>query len=347
MNIEKTLFGKLSDGIEIDLYTLTNDHGLKAGIITYGGIVVFLEVPDRSGKLADIALGPERLEEYAKDTTPFFGAIIGRYTNRIGGGRFSLNGKEYHLTINEPPNHLHGGYKGFNRVVWKGESFKADIGAGLQLHYLSRDGEEGYPGNLSCTVSYILTNDNALQIIYKAETDQPTPVNLTNHTYFNLAGHDAGSIFNHELNLMANAYTPFDQTGIPTGEIVSVTNTPFDFTKPRRIGEGISALGRGYDHNLVFARGGDSLSMVARVVEPVSGRVMELETTEPGVQFYTGNHLDGKITGKNGIRYRQHDGFCLEMQHFPDSPNKPHFPSTILNPGKRYRQLTVHRFLTQ
>ncbi|MBN2030101.1 galactose mutarotase [bacterium] len=347
MYIKKSVFGKLAGETDIDLYTLVNDHGLKMGIITYGGIVVSLEVPDRNGKLADVALGPGRLEDYAKETTPFFGAIIGRYTNRIAGGRFMLHGQEYRLTVNEPPNHLHGGFRGFNRVVWHAEPFETVDAVGLRLRYLSKDGEEGYPGNLSCTVAYILTNQDALQIAYEAETDRPTPVNLTNHTYFNLAGHDAGPIFDHELTLTAIGYTPFNETGIPTGEILSVKDTPFDFTKPRKIGEGIAALGRGYDHNLAFAKSNNSLSAVARVFEPTSGRVLEVETTEPGVQLYTCNFADCPITGKGGKIYQTYDGLCLEIQHFPDSPNKPHFPSTILEPGERYKQLTVHRFFTQ
>ncbi len=347
MPVEKSVFGNLTDGTGIDRYMLVNDHGLKMGIITYGGIVVSLEVPDRNGKLADIALGPGRLEEYARETTPFFGAIIGRYTNRIGGGRFTLHGQEYRLTVNEPPNHLHGGFKGFNRVVWDAEPFESADGVRLRLQYLSRDGEEGYPGNLSCTVVYTLTHDNTLRIAYEAETDKPTPVNLTNHTYFNLAGHDAGPIFEHELTLTAIGYTPFDETGVPTGEILPVKDTPFDFTQPRKIGEGIAALGRGYDHNLAFAKRDNSHLVVARVVEPASGRVMEVETTEPGVQLYTCNFADWPIMGKGGKKYQTYDGLCLEVQHFPDSPNQSHFPSTILEPGERYNQLTVYRFLTQ
>ncbi len=347
MNIHQELFGKIEGKVEIDLYTLTNDHGLKTGIITYGGIVVSLEVPDRNGKSADIALGFDHLEQYVKENSPHFGGIIGRYANRIGGGRFTLNGVEYRLTVNNSPNQLHGGFKGFDAVVWDAESFETADTVGVKLRYLSKDGEEGYPGNLSCTVIYTLTNDDALQIAYEAVTDRPTPVNLTNHTYFNLSGQNAESILNHELTIMAESYTPVDENMIPTGEILPVRNTPLDFTKPKKIGENISAVDMGYDHNFVLSGGGGSLALVARVTEPVCGRVMEIETTEPGVQFYTGNFLDGSIIGKAGKAYHKHDGFCLEVEHFPDSPNKPGFPSTILNPGNKYTQLTQYRFYTR
>ncbi len=346
MNIRKDLYGKMEDGIKIDLYTLTNDHGLKAGIITYGGIVILLEAPDRNGKPVDIALGFDNLEGYVKENSPHFGGIIGRYANRIAQGRFTLNGVDYRLTVNDSPNQLHGGFKGFDAVVWDAEPVETTDTVGVKLRYLSRDGGEGYPGNLSCMVVYTLTNNDAFQIAYEATTDQPTPVNLTNHTYFNLAGQDAGSILDHELIIMAESYTPVDKHMIPTGEILPVRNTPLDFSQPKKIGERIDALNMGYDHNFVLSSGEGLLALAARVAEPGSGRVMEIMTTEPGVQFYTGNFLDGSIMGK-GKRYRQHEGFCLEVQHFPDSPNKPHFPSTVLEPGEKYTQLTVHRFFTQ
>lgn len=346
MHIHKEHFGTTPGGDQVDLFTLTNDHDLRVKIITYGGIVVSIEIPDRDGVFADIALGFDRFEAYFANNSPHFGGIIGRYANRIGGGRFVLNDVEYSLTRNDGRNHLHGGFKGFDAVVWDAEPFGVANAVGVKLRYLSKDGEEGYPGNLSCTVVYTLTNDDALQIAYEAVTDQPTPVNLTNHTYFNLAGQDAGSVFDHELMIMAESYTPVDENCIPTGEILPVKNTPFDFTRSKKIGEEIGVLGRGYDHNLVLSGQNGSLTLAARVSEPKSGRMMELYTTEPGIQFYTGNFLDGSIVGK-GRRYRQHDGFCLEVEHFPDSPNKPHFPSTILEPEDRYRQLTVHRFYTQ
>ncbi len=342
--IQKSEFGKLPDGTAADLYTLTNRKGMVAKITTYGALVTELHTPDRDGKLGNVVLGFDNLEQYAKGH-PFFGAIAGRVANRIAKGKFTLDGKEYTLAVNNGPNSLHGGLKGFDKVVWKAEPVAATDGVSLKLTYLSRDGEEGYPGNLSVTVVYTLTEQNELRIDYTATTDQATPVNLTNHSYFNLAG--SGSILNHELVLMADRYTPTDDTLIPTGELASVKGTPVDFTKPAAIGsrfDQLTATPKGYDHNFVLNSGGKSLALAARVHDPKSGRVMEVWTTEPGVQFYTGNFLDGSRTGLGGVVYAQHHGFCLETQHFPDSVNHPNFPSSILRPGQTLKSTTTHKF---
>jgi aldose 1-epimerase len=344
MSINKESFGKTTDGQEVDLYTITNTNGIRARIITYGAILVSLEVPDRNGKLADITLGYDTLDGYLT-RHPYFGATVGRYANRIGGAKFKLNDVEYQLAANNGPNHLHGGIKGFDKVVWKVEETKANNDeAMVKLSYLSKDGEEGYPGNLACTVTYTLTKDDELKINYEAETDKPTVINLTNHSYWNLAGQGNGDILGHELMLNADKYTPVDEGLIPTGEIKSVKDTPMDFTKQMTIGSRIGQVEGGYDHNYVLNDGGGTLALCARVSEPTSGRIMEIYTTEPGVQFYTGNFLDGSITGKSGKVYKKHYGFCLETQHFPDSPNKPDFPSVVLNPGDKYTTFTVYKF---
>jgi aldose 1-epimerase len=343
LSVEKTKFGKAPDGKVVDLYTLTNVSGLKASIMTYGGILVSLEVPDRTGKFDDIVLGYDSLGGYI-DKSPYFGAIVGRYANRIANGRFTLRGVTYRLATNDGKNHLHGGLKGFDKVVWDAEPIKQDSAVGVRLSYLSKDGEEGYPGNLSCTVVYLLTNRNELKITYDATTDKPTVINLTHHSYFNLAGEGSGDILNHELLINASKYTPVDKSLIPTGELKTVKGTPMDFTTPTIIGSRIAQVEGGYDHNYVLEGGGGSMALAARVCEPTTGRVMEIFTTQPGIQFYTGNFLDGSIAGKGGRVYRKHDGFCLETQHFPDSPNKPNFPSVVLNPEERYRQETIHRF---
>ena len=342
MSIKKEAFGKTADGKNVDLYTLTNANGLKAEIMTYGGIVTSLQVPDRDGNLADIALGYDTLDEYIK-ASPYFGAIIGRYGNRIAKGKFTLNGFEYKLATNDGENHLHGGIKGFDKVVWNPETIETDAGPTLKLTYLSKDGEEGYPGNLNCTVIYTLTNDDELKISYEAETDKPTVLNLTHHGYFNLAGHDSGDILGHEIMLNADHFTPVDEGLIPTGEIKSVKDTPTDFTKPMSIGSRIAEVKGGYDHNYVLNKPDDSLTLAASVYEPKTGRVMEIFTTEPGIQFYSGNFLDGSNKGKGAV-YNKHNGFCLETQHFPDSPNKPNFPSVVLKPGEKYTHLIVHKF---
>ncbi len=343
MDIFKEEFGRLPDGTVIDLYTLNNSHGLRARIMTYGAIVVSLEVPDREGKVADITLGYDSLDGYL-ETTPYFGAVVGRYGNRIAKGRFTLDGMEYTLATNNSENHLHGGIKGFDKVVWTAEPVREDDAVGVKLSYLSPDGEEGYPGNLQSVVTYWITEANEFKVTYLAETDRATPVNLTHHSYFNLAGQGTGDILGHELMLSADRYTPVDEGLIPTGELRAVASTPFDFTTPHTVGERIAQVEGGYDHNFVLNKDGDELILAARVAEPSSGRVMEIFTTEPGIQFYAGNFLDGSITGKVGKVYHKHYGFCLETQHFPDSPNHAHFPSTILRPGEQYQSLTIHRF---
>lgn len=347
MTIGTKPFGKTPDGQEVDLYTLTNTNGITAKITNYGAILVSLEVPDKNGKLADITLGFDTLEGYIKGH-PYFGATVGRYANRIGGAKFKLNDLEYKLAANNVPNHLHGGIKGFDKVVWKAEEERGDSDKVLvKLSYLSKDSEEGYPGNLACTVTYTLTKDDELKINYEAETDKPTVINLTNHSYWNLAGQGNGDILGHELMLNADMYTPVDEGLIPTGEIKRVKDSPMDFTKPMIIGSRIAQVEGGYDHNYVLNSGGGTLALCARVYEPTSGRFMEIHTIQPGVQFYTGNFLDGSITGKAGKVYNKNFGFCLETQHFPDSPNKPDFPSVVLKPGDKYTTVTVHKFYTR
>jgi aldose 1-epimerase len=345
--VEKQPFGKTADGTPVDLYTLTNSKGVRVAITNYGGIVVSLFTPDRNGDLGDIVLGFERLEDYLKGH-PYFGAIIGRYGNRIAKGRFTLDGVEYKLAQNNGENHLHGGLVGFDKKVWKARDFVDAEGQHLELRYTSPDGEEGYPGNLDVTVTYSLNEQNQLRIDYVATTDKPTVVNLTNHSYFNLAGE--GDILGHLLRLNADYFTPVDAGLIPTGELRPVKGTPFDFTEPTPIGARIEQddeqlrYGRGYDHNFVLRGGGGSLAEAAEVYEPKTGRVLRVLTTEPGVQFYTGNFLDGTLRGKYGRVYHRRTGFCLETQHFPDSPNKPHFPSTVLRPGQTYRSTTIYEF---
>lgn len=352
MSTDKQAFGNTADGTPVDLYTLINAHGLEAKITNYGGIVVSLMVPDRHGKLGDVVLGYNNLEGYLQKN-PYFGCIIGRYGNRIAKGKFMLQGVEYTLAQNNGENHLHGGIKGFDKVVWNAKAVTSDAGVGVELTYLSQDGEEGYPGNLSVTVTYTLTNDNALQIDYVATTDKATVVNLTHHSYFNLAGAGVGDILEHEVRLDADRFTPVAAGLIPTGELRHVKGTPMDFTQPATIGARIDQedeqlrLGKGYDHNWVLKSGGGALALAARVDEPTTGRIMEVYTTEPGLQFYTGNFLDGSITGKEGKVYQRRYGFCLETQHFPDSPNHPDFPSTVLKPGEKYTQTTIYKFSTQ
>ena len=349
MKIEKHAFGKTGDGTPVELYTLTNANGLEAKITNYGGIVVSLLVPDRDGKPGDVVLGYETLGEYIENN-PYFGTLVGRYGNRIARGKFTLEGIEYTLAQNDGENHLHGGLKGFDKVVWKADAVRSKNSVGLKLTYLSKDGEEGYPGNLSVTVVYTLTNDNELKIEYTAVTDKVTIVNLTHHGYFNLAGAGLGDILGHELMIKADRFTPVDKGLIPTGELRSVKGTPMDFTRAVAIGARIDqaaeqlVLGGGYDHNWVLNNGDGSLALAAKVYEPTTGRVMEVYTTEPGIQFYSGNFLDGSITGKGGKVYEYRYGFCLETQHFPDSPNKPDFPSTVLKPGETYTTTTIYTF---
>jgi len=357
-------FGRTPSGEAVDLYTLTNRKGMEVSISTYGGVVVSLRVPDRTGAPGDVVLGFDKLEGYLKPN-PYFGAIVGRYGNRIAHGQFTLDGVEYTLAKNNGENSLHGGNRGFDKRIWTATK-PADIGyvvgirsllpwrdhggQSLELTYQSKDGEEGYPGNLSATVTYTLTDNNALRIDYSGTTDKDTVVNLTNHSYFNLAGQGKGDVLGHQVTIFADRFTPVDKTMIPTGELRNVQGTPFDFRRPHAIGERINAsdeqlrLGRGYDHNFVLNRTGSGLELAARVSEPKTGRVLEVLTTEPGVQFYTANFLDGTLKGKGGKVYGPRSAFCLETQHFPDSPNKADFPSVVLKPGGRYRTTTVYHF---
>jgi aldose 1-epimerase len=343
-SVQTSVFGKLPDGTTVDLYALTNANGLTARITTYGTIITQLHVPDRRGELGDIVLGFDNLEQYLR-RHPYFGCTVGRVANRIAKGRFTLDGKNYALATNNGPNHLHGGLRGFDKMVWKAEP---QVGAAVKFTYSSPDGEEDYPGTLAVAVTMTLTDANELRLDYCATTDKPTPVNLTNHSYFNLAGE--GSALDHELMIAADHYTPSDSALIPTGDIKPVKDTPLDFTTPQPIGSRFAQLHTnpvGYDDNYVLNAGGKGLALAARVYEPGSGRVMEVHTTQPGVQFYTANFLDGSLTGKRGVVYRQHTAFCLETQHFSDSVNQPTFPSVILRPGQTYRHSTVHKFLTR
>lgn len=354
MAIAKTDFGVTSDGQKVDRYILNNACGRFAKIITYGGIITELWMPDRKGILSDIVLGFDNLADYEAQS-PYFGCITGRYANRIAEGRFTLDGVEYKdLAVNNGPNHLHGGIKGFDKVVWEAHPFETAEGVALKLHYLSKDMEEGYPGNLDVTVTYTLTDADELKIEYAATTDKPTVCNLTNHSYFNLAGQGQGDHSQHRLMINADAFTPvWDEGAIPTGEILAVRGTPMDFTHPTAIGLRIDddydqlQFGNGYDHNYVLNKKGLELLLAARVSEPTTGRVMECCTTEPGVQFYSGNYLDDTLVGKEGKRYGRRFGFCLETQHYPDSPNKPDFPSTVVRPGQKFRSTTIFKFFAE
>lgn len=342
-------FGTLPGGQAVEAFTLTNANGIRVTAITYGGIITSLEVPDRTGTVGDVVLGYDTLQGYL-DKSPFFGTIVGRYGNRIGKGTFTIDGTTYSLPINNGENHLHGGPQGFDKAVWTGEPFERADAVGVVFSHTSPDGDMGYPGTLQARVTYTLTNDNTLRFDYQATTDKATPVNLTQHTYFNLAGAGNGDILGHEIEILADRYTPVDKGLIPTGELASVEGTPFDFRTATTIGARIDAdhpqiaLGGGYDHNMVFARTGTGLERVVRVYEPTTGRTIEVATTQPATQFYTGNFLDGTITGKGGKVYPKRSGFCLETQHYPDSPNKPQFPSTILKPGETYAQSTTFTF---
>jgi aldose 1-epimerase len=338
-------FGTLPNGARAFLYRLRNGAGVEVSITNYGATIVSILAPDRRGVLADVTLGFDNFEGYAHNRK-FFGATIGRYANRIAGGRFVLGNHNYSLATNNGPNHLHGGWLGFDRAMWTAADTRRK--GAVVLTYRSADGEEGYPGNLDAQVSFSLTDDNALRIEYRATTDRPTPVNLTNHSFFNLGGES--TILGHEVKLFAERFTPVDDTLIPTGELRAVAGTPFDFRQPASIGARIStddeqlARAGGYDHNYVLAKKSGQLAVAAEVYDRNSGRAMRMLTTEPGVQFYSGNHLDGSITGKGGAIYTHRYGFCLEAQHFPDSPNQPNFPSTILMPGDTYRQTTIYQF---
>jgi aldose 1-epimerase len=344
-------FGKTAAGTEVDRYTLRNGHGMQVSIATYGGIVTRLITPDRNGRPGDVVLGYDTLDGYLK-ASPYFGALIGRYGNRIASGKFGLNGVTYSLAKNNGPNSLHGGAIGFDKVVWRVAGAEETArGARLTLKYLSRDGEEGYPGNLDVTAVYTLTNDNALQVEFAATTDKPTVVNLTQHSYFNLRG--SGDVLGHVVHINATSFTPVDDTLIPTGELRAVAGTPFDFRVPTAIGARVNSQDQqlrfagGYDHNWVIDKAAGALGLHATVYEPESGRVLEVSSTSPGLQFYGGNFLDGSVTGKGGHVYAYRGGFCMEPQHFPDSPNKPQFPSTVLEPGRTYSNTIVYRFSTR
>ncbi len=347
MNAHTDPFGQTADGQQASIYTLTNSKGLRARITNFGAILVSLHLPDRDGNLGDVVLGFDSLDGYLNQTA-YFGATVGRYANRIGGAKFTLDGTEYTLAANNGPNHLHGGTKGFDKVLWDTvEVVAAEDEAWVKMTYLSPDGEEGYPGNLRCTVTYTLTNMDALQISYEAETDKKTVLNLTNHSYWNLAGQGNGDILGHELTLNAEKFTLVDRDLIPSGVIASVHDMPLDFTRTKTIGSRIRQTASGFDHNYVLSGPVGEMKLCARVREPGSGRVMEIHTTEPGVQFYTGNFLDGSIIGKEGKAYDKHAGFCLETQHYPDSPNKPDFPSVVLEPGQTFTSRTLHKFSAQ
>lgn len=344
--ITKEPFGKAPNGEEVSLYTLTNQNGMQVKISNYGAIVTSIVTPDKDGNMGDVALGFDKVDGYIPND-PHFGGIVGRYANRIAKGKFTVEGKEYTLAVNNAPNHLHGGITGFDRVVWQAEEMPADNA--LRLTYLSKDMEEGYPGNLSVTVTYTLTEDNGLKIDYEATTDKATPVNLTNHSYFNLTAGKEKDILNHVVTINADKYTVSDETLIPTGELKSVKGTPYDFTTPQPVGTRVHSLpgGFGYDLNYVINNGGEELTHAATVHDPATGRVMEVHTTQPGIQFYTAYHLDGSLTGKNNTQYKRYAGLCLEAQHFPDSPNKPSFPSTIIKPGEKYQETTIYKYSTR
>jgi aldose 1-epimerase len=341
--IGKNEFGKLADGTSVEQYTLTNKNGMVAKVINYGAILTELDVADRAGKKSDVVLGFKDLKDYV-ERSPFFGATAGRFANRIAKGKFSLDETEYSLFVNNGPNSLHGGKKGFDKQIWKAEPGETSDGQSVKFTYVSRDGEEGYPGTLTTICTYTLSNDNSLKIQITATTDKPTVVNLTNHSYFNLAGEGSGTILDHELTINADRYVPVDDTQIPTGELKAVKGTPMDFTTAHVIGERIGQVQPGYDHNYCLNSPGETPALAAHVKDPKSGRVLEVWTTQPGVQLYTGNNLDGKLTGPSGGSYVKHAGFCLETQHYPDSPNRPNFPSSVLRPGKKFDQTTIWKF---
>ncbi len=353
MKTSKVVYGTTSGGKDVDEYTLTNANGMEVKIITYGGIIVSVKVPDRNGNWANVTLGFKDLKTYeTTGNSPYFGALIGRYCNRIAKGKFTLEGQQYTLATNNGPNALHGGLKGFDKVVWTAKEGTAPDGVSLELTYLSKDMEEGYPGNLNVKVVYTLTDKNEIKMDYTATTDKPTVVNLTNHAYWNLLGEGMGTIYDHTLMIHADKYTPDDATLIPTGELASVDGTPFDLRMPRALGPGLRSnhpqivIGRGYDHNWVLTRPSEtdkSLIRAARLYEPTTGRALEVWTMEPGIQFYSGNFLEG-APGKRGSLYRKYEGFCLETELFPDSPNHPEYPSCRLRPGERWEHETVYRF---
>ncbi|MCX7797485.1 MAG: galactose mutarotase [Melioribacter sp.] len=350
--IQKDLFGTLPNGENVYIYTLTNDNGMEIKIINYGATIVSLKVPDKNNKFDDVVMGYDNLEDYINGSS-YFGCIVGRYGNRINKGKFTLDGKEYQLTINDGENHLHGGTTGFNKVLWNAEPFSTDSSQSLKLTYISKDGEQGYPGNLKIEVIYTLNNNNELIIDYLGETDKPTILNPTHHSYFNLSGSFENTILDHELMIDADYITPINNQLIPTGELMKVENTPFDFKTFHKIGERINEnheqliFGKGYDHNWVLNNYNGEIRKVAELYERSSGRVMEVITDQPGIQFYSGNFLNKSIKGKNGTIYDYRTGLCLETQHYPDSPNHPNFPSVVLRPGEKYKQKTIYRFLVR
>jgi aldose 1-epimerase len=347
--IQEESFKSVYQGKQTDLYTLVNRNGLIAQITNYGAIIVSIYVPDRNGSLADIVQGYDTISEYINGNSPYMGAICGRCANRIAKGKFSLNGKEYSLAINNGPNHLHGGITGFSKVVWNVVRFTSSC---VEMEYLSQDMEEGYPGNVNVSVTYTLTDADELRLDYLAATDRPTVFNLASHSYFNLAGEGSGSVYDQELAINAAFYTPVDNSSAPTGEILSVRNTPFDFSTPKRIGEAIDSdneqlkFGAGYDHNFVLDHRTGTLGHAVTAYDPSSGRVMEIYTTQPGVQLYSANWINNE-PGKGGKRYQRRWAFCLETQHFADAINKPHFPTVILNPGEKYEHTCIHKFTTK
>jgi len=350
--IEKAPFGTV-DGKAVELYTLTNAKGVEMKVTNYGGIVISLKVPDKAGAMGDIVLGFNDVESYIKGS-PYFGCIVGRYGNRIGAAKFTLEGKEYTLAANNGPNSLHGGVKGFDKQIWDVKEIKGKTSVGLEFTYVSKDGEEGFPGTLKTKVTYTLTNKNEFKIDYKATTDKPTICNLTHHSYFNLSGEGSGDILGTEIMLKASKFTPVDSTLITTGEITDVKGTPFDFLKSTAIGARVNEdneqlkFGKGYDHNWVIDRkGSKGLVLAAKAYDPKNGRAMDVLTTEPGIQMYVGNFLDGTLVGKSGANYLHRSGFCLETQHYPDSPNKPKWPSVELKPGKTYTTTTIYKFYTK
>jgi aldose 1-epimerase len=344
-HVDKTEFGKLPDGTLIEAYMLQNSQGASAKVITYGATLTELHVADKNGEMGDVVLGFDNIEGYLGQH-PYFGGTIGRYGNRIAKGKFALDGKEYDLFLNNGPNSLHGGQVGFNRRVWKAEELKDKDGAAVRFSYLSKDGEENYPGNLQVSVTYTLTNTNELKLQYSAETDKDTVLNITNHSYFNLSGTDTGNILKYILYINADKYTPVDSTLIPTGELAAVAGTPLDFLKPTEIGARIAEIKEigGYDHNYILNGKAGTLRVAAKVTDPESGRVMEVLTTEPGVQFYSAIGLNGSIKGKGGVGYEKYGAICLETQHFPDSPNRSNFPSTELKPGTKFHSETIYKF---
>jgi aldose 1-epimerase len=349
-SIQSTPFGT-SDGETVTLYTFKNKGGMEVRIMNYGGIITHLFVPDRDGKIEDIVLGFDNLEDYLSKSPPYFGAIVGRYGNRIANGKFTLNGVEYNLARNNGPNHLHGGIKGFDKVVWNAETFENGDAVGLKLNYLSKDMEEGYPGNLNLVVTYTIKATNEIQIDYQATTDKSTVVNVTQHSYFNLTGNAKRDILDHKVMIKSDYLIPVDAGLIPTGELLPVAGTPFDFNTTTTVGTRIEhddvqlKLGGGYDHCWVLNKSAeDALEWVVKAIDQESGRVMELATTEPGVQFYTGNFLDGTLIGKGNVTYQQRFGLCFEPEHYPDSPNQKNFPSVVLNPGETYKTTTIWKF---